>query len=347
MEPKDSDTGGLTRILRLARAFMESQALFSAVRLGVFEHLADEPVTARQLARALSLRQDALEGMVHVLASAGLIVVGGEGILSLSSEAERHLKRDSPESLVPYVHWKAEAFDHWGAAAEALRPHSGRPQVYPTYLYDHLEATGHYPLFHSALQAVEESVLPQLAKALRSHLCRPGCEVLDLGGGSGHVAKYLLDHFPTCTATVVERNTDAADELLKSAMSAARVSVHRGDFASADLPEADVVLLVHVLCDWSDQDVARLLRRTCQSIRPAGVLAIVEYVLDGQPLDRDMATLEFLHAMETPGRLRSPSWWTDTLCGLDLSLVGYECSNIQGQAIITAKRRPESLRLDS
>jgi len=90
----------------------------------------------------------------------------------------------------------------------------------------------------------------------------PGGSVLDLAGGTGSGARYLLRHGPELSVTVVDH-----DLALLDGASAAGLSVRRADLQSLDgLPAADGVqaqaLLDLVSWDWLDRFVAWLSDRT-------------------------------------------------------------------------------------
>jgi 8-O-methyltransferase len=62
------------------------------------------------------------------------------------------------------------------------------------------------------------------------------------------------------------------------------IAFRGGDFFTDPLPEADVLVLGHVLHNWGEQDRIRLLRNAYAAVRPGGAVLIYDLMTsDGMP----------------------------------------------------------------
>src|SRR5512138_1845229 len=66
-------------ILQLARGFMGSKALLAAVKLGVFDALADRPLTGEELRQRLNLHARAIPDFPDSLVALGMLARQGDG----------------------------------------------------------------------------------------------------------------------------------------------------------------------------------------------------------------------------------------------------------------------------
>jgi SAM-dependent methyltransferase len=133
--------------------------------------------------------------------------------------------------------------------------------------------------------------------------------VLDVAGGSGVYAAALVRRWPQLRATLLERPPvdRAARVLLRRAEMADRVRVTAGDMLTEPLPVgADVHLFSHVLHDWGEDDVRRLLASSHAALASGGLFIDHDAHLDEDeagPLD--VAEYSVLLAHSTQGRCYS------------------------------------------
>ena len=118
-------------------------------------------------------------------------------------------------------------------------------------------------------------------REIASHLPLDNCQhILDVGGGTGVLAKYLVDHYPHLRVTVLDR-----PEVVQLGQSQLPKEYHdRIRFVVADLfepwpCEGDGVILARVLHDWSDERALQILQRAYEALADGGHLYILEYLL--------------------------------------------------------------------
>ena len=109
---------------------------------------------------------------------------------------------------------------------------------------------------------------------------------VDIGGASGTLVHSLLMansqlHGIVLDLPDVVPGATAAAEALRLAE---RSRALAGDFFT-DVPEADIYLLKHILHDWNDGEVVRILERCREAMRPGGRVIVIERLLGeiGEP----------------------------------------------------------------
>jgi precorrin-6B methylase 2 len=109
---------------------------------------------------------------------------------------------------------------------------------------------------------------------------------VDIGGASGTLVHTLMMANPQLHGMILD-----LPDVVPSATAAAaalglaeRSKALAGDFFSY-VPEADIYLLKHILHDWSDEEVVRILQRCREAIRPGGRVIVIERLLGeiGEP----------------------------------------------------------------
>src|SRR5262249_54520035 len=107
-------------------------------------------------------------------------------------------------------------------------------------------------------------------------------KLVDLGGATGHLAAAACERYPNLTGVVFELPSVAplAYEQLILSTAGSRLEAVAGDFFEDELPDADLFALGQILHDWSEDKIARLLRRIHDRLPPGGGLLIAERLLN-------------------------------------------------------------------
>ncbi|MEM6482175.1 MAG: methyltransferase, partial [Pseudomonadota bacterium] len=108
--------------------------------------------------------------------------------------------------------------------------------------------------------------------------------VLDVGGGSGVFLSEVLRRNVRARGMLFDlpQVMQGAKSRLEAAGLGERVSLHPGSFREGDLPDgADVITLIRVLYDHSDETVLELLRKVYASLPPGGRLIVSEPMSGG------------------------------------------------------------------
>ncbi|CAL9011948.1 unnamed protein product [Prunus brigantina] len=108
--------------------------------------------------------------------------------------------------------------------------------------------------------------------------------LVDVGGGTGTVAKSIADAFPHMKCTVLDLPHVVAD--LKGSKNLEYVA---GDMFEA-VPEADAMFLKWILHDWSDEECVKILERCKEAITregKKGKVIIVDMTVENKNTDKE------------------------------------------------------------
>lgn len=328
-------------VLDLIEAFRHSKTMFTAESLGIFDRLHEHPASASELAAALGLHAGALERLLDGCAALGLL--GKEnGIYRNHPVAEHYLRGDSPNTLSGYVRYSDEAlFRMWANLGDAMR--EGTPRWKQTFGIDGAIFGGFYRTdeamrnFLRGMHGFGMLTSPSVVAAFdlsRFH------RMVDLGGGTGHLAIAACQRYPQLRAAVFDlpRVAALARENIAQSGLADRVSAIDGDFFADELPEADLYAVGRILHDWDDEKVGVLLRAAMRRLPSGGALLIAEKLLneDGVgPLVVNMQSLNML--IVTEGRERPLSEFERLLRAAGFAEVAGKRTGVALDAILAVK----------
>src|SRR5437016_1649061 len=113
-------------VLELIGAFRRSKAMFTALRLGVFDQLKKEPQSAKALAAELDLNSGALSRLLDGCVALGLLRREGETYYNTPT-ASQYLAALSPDTLAGYIVYSDESLYHlWSHLDDAIREGTNR-----------------------------------------------------------------------------------------------------------------------------------------------------------------------------------------------------------------------------
>jgi acetylserotonin N-methyltransferase len=297
-------------ILELIDAFRKSKTMFTAVSLGVFDLLEHGPRDIATLADATGTQPEPLERLLEACVSLGLLARSGEAFVN-SDIAKVYLVRSSPHTLGGYIKYSDEAlYPMWANLLEAVREGTHRWQqtfgLSGNALFEHFfhtdEATRN---FLTGMHGFGMLSSPAVVRAFDLSRFR---HLVDLGGGTGHLATAACELYPQMRATLFDlpRVTAFAREMLAHSTVSSRVSCLDGDFFYDLLPAADLYALGRILHDWAPDKIKLLLARIGARLPEGGGLLIAEKLMDEDrsgPLHVHIQSLNMLVCTE--GRERS------------------------------------------
>jgi SAM-dependent methyltransferase len=246
-----------------------ARALTTATMLGIFDALADGPVSCKQLARRLELDELGTETLLTTLGVLGY-VEGDGGRVRNAPVSERFLVSSSPESMATWV--GAQSDLHWDVLAmlpEAVR--SGRAYSFHEEHRDEPERWDAYirGLFEISRAEHDDNARLVPGEDLRS--------LVDVAGGHGAFAMAMCRRHPRLRATVLDLPPSArvGRRIVEEEGFAERIGFREGDVFELGLgEELDVVSvfnLVHHLPEERDRELCRIAR---DALRPGGALVV-------------------------------------------------------------------------
>jgi acetylserotonin N-methyltransferase len=328
-------------VLDLIEAFRHSKTMFTAVALGVFDQLHHGPARAAELAANMGVHQGALERLLDGCAALGLLRKEN-GQYANQAVAEHYLYSGSPDTLSGYIRYSDEAlFRLWSNLGDAVR--EGTPRWHQTWGLEGGIFSGFYRSdeamrdFLRGMHGFGMLTSPRVVAAFDLTRFR---RMVDLGGGTGHLAIAACRQYPQLRAVVFDlpRVTALARETISLAGFDGRIQTQDGDFFAGALPEADLYAMGRILHDWNDEKLTALLRAVFRQLPPGGALLVAEKLLheDGVgPLAANMQSLNMLVVAE--GRERSLGEYTQLLRGAGFLSVEGRRTGVALDAILAEK----------
>ena len=262
----------------LCAGFVYSQILLACVRLKLFEHLAEGPVSAADLSSLLSLSVDSTTLLLDAatslklaqrrsdnrygLGSLGAALMGNPGVIAMiEHHAMLYGDLRDPVALLRGETGPGELASYWAYAK------AGKPA-----------ALGHDAIApYTALMSASQPMIAQ--QVLHSYSFRDHRCLLDVGGGDGAFLSAVAASFPKlrCVLFDLPAVADEASKRFRSEGLSSRAVAIGGSFLTGRLPEgADIVSLVRVIHDHDDANVMVLLRAIRCALPVNGTLLIAE-----------------------------------------------------------------------
>lgn len=292
-------------IMQLGLGFWGSKTLLSAVELGLFTELASSgPIDAAALADRLGLHARSARDFLDALVALRMLERSDEGRYSNTPDAELFLNRGLPTYVGGMLEMaNARLYPFWGSLTEALR--TGEPQneakhggdlfgeLYadPERLRGFLKAMTGLSLGPAQAIAAQfpwrdhrtfvdigcaEGGLPVQIALAHTHLTGGG---FDLPGIRPHFEAYVATH-------------GLAD----------RLAFRAGDFFADPLPQADVLVMGHILHDWDLERKRLLIGKAYEALPQGGALIVYEALIDDQRRESAFGLLMSLNMLiETRG----------------------------------------------
>ncbi len=247
-----------------------ARALMAATRAGVFEALAEGPLSTAEVAARCATAERATAALLAVLETTRYVRSAG-GRYSLAPDARRWLLAGSPNSLRDNVLFRFVEWEWIGQLDAFLL--SGRP------LDIHAEMSAEQ---WGAYQRGMRSLATVLARevAWRTPVPRRARTMLDLGGGHGLYSVALCRRHRALTAVVLDLPEALAQVPAPPAADGlgGRIEFCAGDARAADLGAAafDLILASNLLHHLDPAQGRDLVRRAALALRPGGVLVVQE-----------------------------------------------------------------------
>ena len=292
----------------LVAGFVYSQVLLACVRLRLFEILAEGPQTLGTLAARLALPEDAAERLLAAAVSLQLVQRRSGGRFGLGPLGAPLVGDTAIGAMVEH---HATLYADLRDPVALLRGQGGATAMSKYWPYAAGDAPGELTAEriteYSALMSASQPLVAEqviAAYPLARHRC-----LLDVGGGEGTFLKAVAPHAPQLRLMMFDLPAVAerARACLADAGLARRAAAWGGSFFDDPLPVgADIVTLVRVLFDHSDERALAILKAVRQALPADGTLLIAE-PMAGTPGAEAMGDAYFGFYLLAMGKGRSRS----------------------------------------
>ncbi len=265
--------------------FVYSQILLACVRLNVFNHLKNGPLTIAELSRLTYFPVKGLQTLVDAAAAIKLLERRSENRYGLGTLGAPLVGNDAIAAMVEHhTAFYADMRDPLALLSGEM-PERNLGKYWP-YVSDkdedqaslkHQENVAEYSALMSAsLPLVADEIVD--AYNFSKHQC-----MLDVGGGQGTFLKRVHAVSPELKKMLFDLPGVAqlAAEQLALNPATQGIQTHGGNFFTDPLPTgADLITLVRVIFDHDDERVLTLLRAIYAALPDGGTLLVAEPMAD-------------------------------------------------------------------
>jgi precorrin-6B methylase 2 len=291
-------------IMQLGLAFWGSKALLSAVEVGVFSELAgSDGVEADDLRRRLDLHERSARDFFDSLVALDLLERDGERY-SNTPASELFLDRAKPSYVGGILEMaNARLYPFWGSLTEGLR--TGEPQNEAKVGEDFFGTLYSDPdrlaQFAKAMSAISGGAAQAIAAKFPWDRHQT---VVDVGCAEGAVPIQIAlshDHISGGGLDLPELEPIFDARVAQFGLSD-RLTFTPGDFFADPLPNADVLVMGHILHDWDLEAKRILLSKAYDALPDGGALIVYEAIIDDERRHNAFGLLMSLNMLiETPG----------------------------------------------
>jgi hypothetical protein len=268
---------------QMINGYWVTGTIHAVARLGVADKIAGAPRPVEQLARELSVNEDALYRLLRAAASVGIFAEGTGRAFGHTALSEA-LREGVPGSMrglavmTGLMHLRA-----WPEIVHSVRTgETAFAKVFGRPVFEQLGMDAELgAAFDAAMAGYTASTS---AAAAGAYDFTPFRHIVDVGGGNGALLAAILANSPQASGVVFDLPSVAerARAFLGKQGLAGRCEVVGGDFFQAVPSGGDLYALKMILHDWDDERSVAILRNVRQAIQRDGRLVVLEAVIDPQ-----------------------------------------------------------------
>ena len=320
-----------------------SQAICTAVELGLPRALAEGPRSVDELAEECGAQRRQLARLMRVLAAYEVFARAGSSYeltplgrtLLVDEEDGRSV---AGMALFAGSGWLAEA--RAALTQSVLTGASAFRCAHGTDLPDAMQKHADLARLWERWSGYSSGVDALAGLVVESYDFSSARHVVDVGGRYGSLLAEILLSVPEATGTVFDLPDaeDGARAHLRSRGVESRARVASGSFFESVPEGGDLYILSNVLLDWDDQRAHQLLRNCRDAMGPGARLLVIEPMFSERVLERRGTSLFDLWMMVHSGSMRTVEEVRDLLEGAGFDVREVILASASAATMIEAER---------
>lgn len=264
--------------------FLIVQAIYSGIKLGLIELLAEGSHTLQQATQALQANPSALHHLMLLLAESNLLEQETDGSAFRLTAYGQRFQRNVPDSLyglvMSYMELSHPAYNKLLYSVKT--GYSGFEAAFQSNFYEYLarnpEAGSNFN------QWMEASTTDLMQVLFAQYDFSPFRCFVDVGGNKGQLTANLLQRYPHLHGILFDLDyaVQEAPKLLQALKVADRCEIVGGNFFQAVPEGADLYMVTRVLFNWDDAHALQILQQIHASMSKDAKLVVVEMLLPTQ-----------------------------------------------------------------
>ena len=289
-------------IMKLGTGFWGSKALLSAVELGVFSTLADAPADLPTLQKKLGLNRRSAHDFLDALVALGMLE-RENGAYRNTVDTDFFLDRAKPSYIGGVLEMcNARLYGFWGSLTEALR--TGEVQNEAKQGKDFFGALYAEPDRLRGFLGAMSGLSAGAAHALAAKFpWKDYATFMDVGAAQGLVPVILSSTHSHLRGVGFDLPPvqPIFEEFVANHGLSDRVRFQAGDFFADTLPNADVIIMGHILHDWDVSQKKMLLSKAFAALPKGGAVIVYDAIIDDERRENVFGLLMSLNMLiETP-----------------------------------------------
>ncbi len=273
----------LARILELSGYYMVAKVLLTANKLDLFSELAKGPLDSAELRKRLKLHPRGATDFFDALVSLGLLNRRA-GLYSNTEQTEMFLDRAKPSYIGGLLNFDDDELYHaWGKLISALR--TGKPSLSGKDRKDLYDVIHNDPAQLRTFLRAMTGVSTGPARAIAAKFPWSDFEsFVDIGTAQGGLPVQVALAHPRLRGIGFDLPIVRPffEEYVQSFGLSHRLSFVAGDFFKDPLPEAEVMIMGHILHNWDLGKKRLLIKKAHAALPEQGALIVYESILDDQ-----------------------------------------------------------------
>jgi len=260
--------------------FTRSLALLVANDMGVFECLADGPLSHEELAPLLKANPKGVRVLLDALVALKYLRKSN-GLYENEADTARYLTKESPEFYGTMLSHSYHGLRRWLRLEDVVRKGQAHRRKLPEFQTSDADERRRTKTFTQGLDESSRATTAIVAEALD---LAGVVDLLDLGGGAGAYSIALAERWPALRPVVFELPVPAgvARQQAKAAGLADRIGVKTGDFQKDDLgvERYDAVFISNIIHIYSEKKNMEMIRKVHRSLRTGGMIILKDMFVD-------------------------------------------------------------------
>jgi O-methyltransferase domain/Dimerisation domain len=289
-------------IMKLGTGFWASKTLLSAIELGVFSTLAGAPADLLTLQKKLGLHQRSARDFLDALVALRMLE-RENGLYRNTTDTDFFLDRAKPSYMGGMLEMcNVRLYGFWGSLTEALR--TGEVQNEAKEGKDFFGALYAEPERLREFLGAMSGLSAGAAQAIAAKFpWRDYKTFVDVGAAQG-ILPVTLAHAHAPLRGIgfdLPPVQPVFEEFVANHGLSDRVRFQVGDFFAGALPNADVIIMGHILHDWDVSQKKMLLSKSLASVPNGGAVIVYDAIIDDDRRENAFGLLMSLNMLiESP-----------------------------------------------
>ena len=268
------------QMLQIISGFWVARCVYVTAKLGIADHIKDEPKTAEELAAATGAHAPSLFRVLRALASVGVITQ--EGNQFGGTPLSETLCVNSPNSIRAFAMTELgeEHYPAWGELLYSVRTGGiAFDKAFGEPCWEFFRKNPeNAQIFNDAMTAMTA----QANQAIHAIYEFSGINtIVDVGGGHGGLITGILKKNPNMTGILFDspQVIEGAKASVAASGVADRLQLAGGDFFQSVPEGGDAIVMKWIIHDWNDEQSVTIMKNCHRALPENGKLILIEAVV--------------------------------------------------------------------